>query len=795
MKSQYILILFCSILFQTVNGQNSFSGQVKDDQKKTVFFATVALYNQVDSSFSKSASSDDQGKFSIENIKDGPYYVEITMLGYQKVTETLNFPNDNNKELDIQLKTDAAVLSTVEVTAKLPLLEQRSDRLIVNVENNLTSLNSNLMDVMKKVPGMIVTGDKVRMAGQSNITILINGRSTKYMDINSLMKDIPGDNIKRVEVIHQPGAEFPAEGTGPIINIILKKNSLFGTNGRLNLGVAKGENWRYNSRLSLSHYQGSVNIHGGIGYRKNAWYDNLKITRIVAGDTYTQDSYDPGFSDGWNGQLALDWDIDDRHRIGFSSRYINSETDNLIENTTDITFANDGVPEWKLLSENKQEKTWNLKTVNPYYQFEIDTSGQKLAFDISYTKIENDGSNVLSSNEVNLGIPFYAQENLQLGDTDFWTGQLDYTYPFSKDIKLQIGTKYSDANLDNDLTNLKEDSSSVWSIDPNSSNHFIFDETIYAAYSKVSFNKGKWNGTLGLRYENSDSEGYSVTLDSLIERPISKLFPSASIGRKITNDLTASLAYSYRIDRPRYSNLNPFRYFLDQYTFEAGNPNLAPSLTHSGKFNLAYQGQPFFNIEYKHTKDAMVEVTEQDDDAGTSNLATVNLENFKVFNISLFFPLDFIPGISGYGGVIANRSAYDSGYLDDHFAKTKWDYTGFMQAEFKLPGQINGEVTGWYNSGGQDGLVNASWLYGVDIGFRKKFLDDKLSISLGCENILARYLSADVKYSNMDILIRDRWDGPVVNTKISYRFGNQHMKQAKQRSSSSSDVINRAGQN
>lgn len=791
MKLSSLLTLFIFLSFQSIQAQSSFSGKVTDDQNKPVFFATIALY-KADSTFAKSASTDDDGYFKIEDIKDGNYYVEVSMLGYQTQSQNLEFPKNNGNRLDITLNTDAAVLSTVEVTARAPLLEQKSDRLIVNVENNLTSLNGNLMDVMKKVPGMIVTGDRVKMAGQSNITILINGRSTKYMDVQSLMKDIPGDNIKKIEVIHQPGAEFPAEGTGPVINIILKKNSLFGTNGRIRAGVAKGENWKYNSSVSLSHYQGSVNVNASAGIWRNAWFDRMRITRVVAGDIYEQDSYDPGFRNGYRANLSTDWDINEQHRVGVSGRYISSTTDNLIENTTNVFFEDENTPDWKLLTENKQDKTWELFTVNPYYQYEIDTMGQKLVFDVSYVGIQNNGLNLLSSTEVNEGIPFYAQENKQVGDTEFWTSQLDYTYPINKDIKLQLGGKYTDANLDNDLINRKEQANSTWKVDSLQSNHFIFDEKIIAGYGKVTFDLGKWNGTLGLRYEDSQSEGYSVTLDSLIERPISRLFPSASIGRKITDDLTASIAYSNRIDRPRYNNLNPFRYFLDQYTFEAGNPNLAPALTNSYKFNLAYQGQPFFNIEYKNTKDAMVEVTEQDDNNGTSNLTTVNLESFKVFNISLFFPLDFIPGITGYGGMIANRNTFDSDYLDDRFQATRWDYTGFLSAEFKLPGKIDGEVSGWYNSGGQDGLITGEWLYGVDVGFSKKFLDDKLSLSVGCDNILARYFTGQVKYSNMDIFIRDRWDGPVVNMQISYKFGNQHMKKSKKHRSSSSDVINRA---
>lgn len=792
MKTITLLTLSLLCSFNLLQAQSAFSGTVIDDQRSPVFFATVALYNQADSSFVQSASSDDEGKFEIKKIKDGDYYLEVSMLGFQKSIQTLQFPTDNGKNLRFELNSDAEVLSTVEVTATKPLLEQKSDRMIVNVENNITSLGTNLMEVMKKVPGMIVTGDRIRMAGQSNMTILINGRSTKYMDIQSLMKDIPGDNIKKIEVIHQPGAEFPAEGTGPILNIVLKSNKLFGTNGRINIGAAKGENWRHRESISLSHYQGSVNVNASTGFWRNAWYDNLVLTRVVDGDVYEQDSYDPGFSRGWRANLGVDWNITENQRVGVSSRYVDSRTDNLIENTTEVNFADDTATDWMLLTENKEDRTWRLFTLNPYYQFDIDSLGQKLTFDVNYIDIANDGIDVLSTEELNVGQKFFGQQNLRDGATQFWTSQLDYTYPINEQWKAQIGAKYSDANLDNDLENRKEQASGEWLIDQGSSNRFIFDERIMAGYGKLSFDLEKWNGTFGLRYENSDSEGYSVTLDSLIQRPISKFFPSASIGRKITKDLVASVAYSYRIDRPRYSNLNPFRYFLDQYTFQAGNPNLAPALTHSTKFNLAYQGQPFFNIEYKHTNDAMVEVTDQDDAAGTSNKTTVNLDNFKVFNVSLFFPLDFIPGITGYGGMIANRNQYDSPYLDEQFQATKWDYTGFLQANFKLPWEMNAEISGWYNSGGQEGLINSSWLYGVDMGVRKTFLDDRLTVSAGVDNVLARYFTGDVVYSNMNIDIYNRWDGPVVNMQVSYKFGNQHMKQKKSHKSSASDELNRA---
>ena len=789
--------LLAVIYLQTgLIAQNKISGTISNAQKEGIYFATIALYQQTDSTLVSGTSTDDQGNFQLKNIKNGAYYLEASMLGYQtSKIANLNFPQDNGRSLNLTLSEDATVMETVEVTAKVPLLEQKADRLVVNVADNLTSLNGNLLDVMKKVPGMLVVGDQLRMAGQANITILINGKTTRYMDINSLLKDMPGDNIQKVEVIHQPGAEFDAEGTGAVINIILKKNSLFGTNGSVNLGIAKGNDWKYTTGLNLSHYQGKLNVSGSIGYKDYPYWDETGLVRRVGDDIYDQLSTDPYENRSLRGNMSLDWDITNKHRVGFSGRFVDWSSDNLILTTTSIDFGDPQATDLLLNTRNTKEEVWDLFSINPYYRFEIDTTGHQIDFDVNIVSIATDGENIIRSEETNIGANFAGQRYLQPGSTELFTTKLDYSYPFSNDFKLQMGLKYSDATLDNNLMAFLSDELGDWKTNPLQSNHYIFEETIKAAYSKITFNKDKWSGSVGLRYEDSQSEGYSVTLDSTLNRDISKFFPSASLSRNITDKLGTTLAYSYRIDRPNYSSLNPFVYYLDQFTFQRGNPSLTPSLTHSMKFNLSYEKQPFFNVEYKSTRDAMVEVTDQNDATGEASLTTVNLESFKNLNISLYFPLDFIPGVTGYGGVIANYGKFESEYLDDIFDRSKWDYTGFLQAEFKLPQDIKSTVTGWYNSGGQQGIINATWLYGVDVGFSKSILEDKAKISLGVENLLARYMYADINYANMDLDIYSRWDGPVVNMQFSYKFGNQHFKSKESRKSSASEELNRINAN
>ena len=130
--------------------------------------------------------------------------------------------------------------------------------------------------------------------------------------------------------------------------------------------------------------------------------------------------------------------------------------------------------------------------------------------------------------------------------------------------------------------------------------------------------------------------------------------------------------------------------------------------------------------------------------------------------------------------------------MNEDFKTSQLSFGGYVQASYLLPGDINADLSGWYNSGELEGIIDGEWLYGMDIGFSKKFLDNKLKVSLGVENVLHRFFHGEVKYANIDMSIISKWDAPIANLQISYKFGNQYMKEDKRHQSGASDVINRA---
>lgn len=785
-----IWIYFLCVFTSTwgIGQSESIFGKVSDTQGEAVAFANAVLYQLPDSSFVAAQSTDDAGTFSFQDIKDGQYYLLIAMLSYEDYySGPLALPTDAPLNLDIVLKEESAMLDAVEIVGRVPTMEQRADKLVVNL-NNTTALTTNLLDVIKQVPGLIVVNDQVSMAGGTP-TILLNGKSTKYMDVQSVLRDMPADNVKSIEVIHQPGAEYEASGSGPVINIVLKKGGLYGTNGSLKLGVKTNHKPAYSTGINLSHYKGNVNIQAGASFNQNAYYEELEIDRYVGSGedqrVYRQINKNPSYPQSTRGNLSVEYSKNN-HTLGVATTGVYNTSDKIKRNETKITST---ASETSLITTNTSDRQWKYFTVNPNYKYEMDTSGHKIELDVHMVQFNVDHKNDIENKFVSDASD--RLRYLQPGGTRVYTTKLDYTYPIADELTLKAGALYSNAALDNS-NNLFNWIENKYVKNNDLSSQYLFDEAIASAYLKSEYKIGSVSGTLGLRYEDSFSRGYSVTIDSTLDRSIRKFFPSASISHPIAGVIGAAWSYSYRIDRPRFNTLNPFVQYLDPYTADRGNPNLRPELTHSFKWSLTYEQQPFFNISYRHINDPILEVTQQNDETGEAQRTSINLGKNTKFSTSLFLPLNMLTGgnVSGYTGVIVNHDRFNSIYLDQKFAPSVWSATTFIQANVNLPWDVNGEVSGYYVSGGQQGIIKYDWLYGVSAGISRKFLDKKLKVSLRMDDMFYRPWSGNIRFSNMKVDIRNDWYAPYTSLKLEYSFGNRHIKDKKNKKSAS-EVLER----
>jgi hypothetical protein len=765
-----VLLLFLGLF--SAAAQNTISGKIVDEQNQPLPFANIILHEIGSKKDPKGVITDDKGEYKIENISSGKYKIEISMLGFE--TQNIKeFELNTNKTVNITLKEERQLLNEVVIKSKRPVIKQTAEKLIVDLEKSEMT-NTSLQDVMRKIPGVLVTNNGISIAGNRGVRILINGKTTEYMDVETLLRDFPADNISKIEVIEQPGAEYEASGSGAIINIILKKNVRLGTHGSTNAWVGEDEGFEYGTGFSIASYKNKLNWQSSVNFSQPTWREDLFLDRTVGNETYDQETIEPYSPTNFRIGGSIDYYINDKHSFGIGGRISTRTSDRITGSKTIISDVNNTNT---LFSENRFDRDRKNFNINPYYEYKTDTD--KLVIDFNYVDFTNNNTNILAD-VAGSTIEYDDRKYIQDGKYSIKTYKADYTKTFSDNFKLSAGTRLANVETDNDLQSFKHNTSNVFEFNEDESSQFLISENIFAFYSKVNATSGKWSFSGGLRYENSDTDGTSIYMENGSEkievkkRPIKKVFPSASISRKLTEELGASLSYSYRIQRPSYNTLNSFETYLDPYSAGEGNPNLTPSYTNNYQFNLTYDGQPFFTIGYSETDDVIFDLIRQDNATAQIRQQEVNVENNANWNFRLFAPLSFTKGLEGYTGVIVTNTDYRSSTYNVDL--NKWNLIWFVQASYELPWDINFELSGNYGTGALEGQVEVDWLAGLDFSFGKKFLDDKLKVNLGFNKMLNRGFVGNIDYGNGIAAVESNDSRQNIQLKFVYSFGSKFGK-------------------
>src|SRR5688572_9447147 len=268
-----ILVWFASSA--QVSNLGQVSGKITDGNNEALTGAVVELRNAADSSLAKANVADAQGKFIMENVKAGSYFLKVSLLGYNANTgHAFTLENGQTKELpEIKLTTSSVALKEAEVSALKPLVEVRSDKIVFNVENSINSTGSTAYELLQKAPGVVVdNNDNILLKGRGGVMVQIDGRPTRLTEaeLGDYLKSIQSTDVEAIELISNPSSKYDAEGTAGIINIKLKKNKNFGTNGSITVGYAYGKYSKYNTALSLNNRSRKFNVFGNYS---NNWGD------------------------------------------------------------------------------------------------------------------------------------------------------------------------------------------------------------------------------------------------------------------------------------------------------------------------------------------------------------------------------------------------------------------------------------------------------------------------------------------------------------------------------------------
>jgi len=777
--------------------QSILKGRISDPKGRPAEFTSVLLLKSTDSTLIKSALTNEQGNYIFNSINYGTYLICASIVGQPKNYQTIHVSTNEVSVPEIKLLGSPSQIREVTVIARKPFLEQRPDKLVVNVEASATAAGSTAMEVLQKVPGIIITNDKVTMVGKGSPAIYIDGRPSQYTDISQLLRDMSAANIDRIEVISNPGAKYDAAG-GAVINIILKRNANLGTNGTLGLSggyglYEKGLNridknfYRISPSLNVSHRSGKLALFGNYSVLHREMYEYSEFSRIISPSRFFQSNYSPIEFYSHNYRAGLDLYADKKNTFGFIFRGNNRAGDRNSDNATQQLNQNDDAFVSAFQTINASSFLSNVYSSNVNWKHSFDTLGRDLNIDLDYSSFSTRNNSHIT-NKLENGTQ-YVNEQLVKNPVKLTVIKADYAHPLSKNSKLEAGLKASIANIDNYLTYINNGT-----LDTNRSTDFEYNEGINAAYTSYQQKTGKWNFQGGLRAEQTIAKGKDES-GTVLNRNYIQLFPSLFITREMTSKLSAVAQYSRRVNRPGFNQQNPFIEFLDSLTYTQGNPKLKPETSDQYKVSITYENQPFFSLSYNKKHDVIFENAPRQNGNLTYTTAE-NLASFDNFAAELNFPIKLGKKISGYGGNQFIYNHYKADYLDGQFNRGKWNWLAYWQANYKPTGTLNFEVSGYYMTRFLNEFLIINNLGSLNFAIQKTFWDKKGRISLNINDVLyTDRVKASISYQQIDVDFRQLRESRNARLSFTYSFGNQKLKAERNRKTASEDEANRVKTN
>jgi len=532
-------------------------------------------------------------------------------------------------------KQDTVKTKSIEaVTLTKQVFKKQSDRFVYDVAASPVTKGNNTFDLLKQTPLLSTTDDKtLKIAGKNNAVIYINGRKTN-MDAESLtqfLKNTPAENIQKIEVITVPGSEFQVESSDGIINIVLKKKMSDGTSGNMRMTNSQNKYNAANASFSLNYRKDKLGINANLsgGENINPQSYVLRNGNSLSSNESVGNIDDPNKNLG--GYLNMDYQLNEKSNLGLSwntwaNKSYNS-TINLFNTIRSYDAENKVYVENYTKSRNKEDARSYNNSLNLNYELKTDSLGSKLNLNAAYLNYKRfqytDNKTIISDisqNDLRMSRQI-IQELPQMINN--FSGMADYIQKFKKDFTVSVGGNYNRTKTDNDTKNSNLD----YAYDKNgqliniqntlSPNHFIYDENIYGFY--LTFEKkfsDKFSGKVGARYEITHSLGTSDNASPeyrRIEQNYKNLLPYLTFNYAINDKNNISYAFSSRMRRPSFWELNPVRNILTEDNYTQNNPFVKASSTYNQELTYMYKNSYFLILNHSYEKDQITQVPLQRD--------------------------------------------------------------------------------------------------------------------------------------------------------------------------------------
>jgi hypothetical protein len=804
------LVLSVSLLFgQSTNSNQGprciVSGAVVDEKMGALPFVNVLLLHSSDSTLAIGLATDEQGKYLFDQVPSGRYLTLTSMVGYKKAYSNIIYVGTEAIELPLtKLVSENRSLAEITVVARKPFIEQQIDRTVINVENSIVSTGATALEVLERAPGVVVDqqNSQLKLRGKEGVIVQIDGKQTflSQQELMTLLRNTPSDNIEKIELITNPSAKYDASGNSGIINIKLKKNKNYGTNGSVNLGSGYSRYGRGNGGLMINHRKGKINTFINTGAFLNKGFNNNQIYRRIPYEDkvtiFDQNTIRINQSQYYSMRGGIDYFATNKTTIGILASGFYNDWSNPYGRTDSRILNQDLALQRTFTTDVFNGIKMRNASVNVNLKHQFDDKGKEFTFDADYVNYTGKKNSNLDTRYAKPdgspdGAPELVRNNMP-SHIDIAVVKGDYAHPW-KNGKLEAGLKSSFVASDNNM--IFETHIDEWALDPSRSNRFKYSENVNAAYLNATgqINK-KMSYQLGLRGEHTHSVGNSITLNQIRDRNYFNLFPSLFLSNKLDTNNVLNLSYSRRIDRPNYQSLNPFEFYLDPYTFQRGNPNLKPQYTHA--FQAIHTYKSFLNttVSYSRTKDMIADELPQQIASENKTFVTAdNLDNRDNLSLTISLPVPIKKWWNLQTNFTGSYNHYKSYYLDQQLEIKQVSWNLYATNQFTIKKGWSAEISGWYNSKTFYGLYAAKPMGMLNAGIQKKLMNNKVTLRVNVDDIFWTNKFRGVAiYKDIDFNVRSQWPSRQFRVSMSYSFGNQNVRAARQRNTGSTDLQQRA---
>lgn len=615
----YLLLLLCIWLSSNIYGatyvsERQVTGCILDKGTGTpIEFADISVYKADDHTFVTGTVSNINGRFYIPSLPAGKYYIVYSFIGYKKQqTPVFSCTDKSDTNLGkIYIAPFTEQLNEVVVQGKRSTYVQHIDKRVFNVGTDLASTSGSVSDLMRNIPSVQVDVEgNVSLRGNESVTVLIDGKPSTLMNTRTradALRQIPADEIERIEVITNPSAQYKPDGVSGIINIVRKKQMMKGLNGSVTANA--GTKGRRNATVSVNYNTGKVNLFASYGIRQ----DNYEIR--TTDERTKRDSTIAYISQLTTGRahplsnivrVGADWNINKLNHLqvngGYNYRhFVRKENfyDTEKSNLYDITYQS-----VRYRYDNEHTKQWEGGGLYTH----TFGKGHELTVDYNYSMLEGLEDNRYST---------YSTDGDSKDNTQIWQAyyqhlfRLTYHKAFSDKLKLSLG--YELDALQTDLNyHVQNMTDSTFVPDLQKTNDFTNYQHNHAWYATLEYRQNKWGVFIGLRPEWMQIKSQLLRLDSIVRNDYFMVYPTLHTSYTIDEQNELQLNYSLRVNRPEADDMNPFPEYQNPLSLKAGNPYLKPEKIHSVEVGYQWKKGPttiLGTLYYRYVTDKLTMIT------------------------------------------------------------------------------------------------------------------------------------------------------------------------------------------